>query len=62
MMQKTCNCKEILPRCCTKGWQLCLIDSRFCSGVESKYTPIEGEALAVGWAQKKANHFVMGFI
>ena len=34
--------------------------SRFTSGAESRYAPIEGEALAVVDALKKARHFVLG--
>ena len=58
MVQKACFCKEIHPRCYTEGWQLCLTGSRFGSGAETRYSPIEGEAVA--WALKKAKHFVMG--
>ena len=59
-MQNTCFSKDIHPRCCTEGWQLCLTGSSFCSGAESRYSPIKGEALAVAWALKKAKHFVIG--
>ena len=39
---------------------MCYISSRFCSDAESRYAPIEGEALAVAWALEKAKYFLMG--
>ena len=60
LMQKYCACKEVHPKCCKTGWKLCLVGSRFCSDAESRYAPIEGEALAVCWFLEKARHFVMG--
>ena len=39
---------------------MCLTGSRLCFGGESRYSPIEGEALAVARALKKAKLFVMG--
>ena len=60
LMQKYCACEEVHPRCCRSGWKLCLVGSRFCSDAESRYAPIEGEALAVCWFLEKARHFVMG--
>ena len=45
LMQKHCMCKGINLQCCKTGWRLCYIGSRFCTGAESWYAPIEGEAL-----------------
>ena len=60
LIKKHCNCSSITPICCKDGWKLCLIGSRFCSAAESRYAPIEGEALGVAWALDKARHYVMG--
>ncbi|GFN83679.1 transposon tf2-11 polyprotein [Plakobranchus ocellatus] len=48
------------PFCCKTGWQITLVGSRFTSGAESRYAPIEGEALAVVDALDKARHFTLG--
>ena len=37
-----------------------MVGSRFTKGAESRYPPIEGEALAVVDALHKARHFVLG--
>ena len=37
-----------------------LVGSRFTHAAESRYAPIEGEALAVADALDKARHFVLG--
>ena len=37
-----------------------MVGSRFTSGAESRYAPIEGEALAVVDALRKARHFTLG--
>ncbi len=34
--------------------------SRFTHAAESRYAPVEGEALAVAYALDKARHFVLG--
>ena len=60
LLQKHCGCWGVDLRCCREGWKLCLVGSRFCSGAESRYAPIEGEALGVAWALQKARHYVMG--
>ena len=40
--------------------KITLVGSRFTHAAESRYTPIEGEALAVADALDKARHFVLG--
>ena len=60
LMQKYCDCHEINLRCCNEGWKICLVGSQFCSGAESRYAPIEGEALVVAWVLHKARYYVMG--
>ena len=32
----------------------------FCSGAETRYSPVEGEALAVAWGLKKCRYFLEG--
>ena len=44
LLQKHC---QKTPICCTEGWHLIFAGSRFCTGAERKYAPIEGEAAAI---------------
>ena len=60
LLQKHCKCSQVKPLCCKTGWKVTLVGSRFTSGAESRYAPIEGEALAVVDALNKARHFVLG--
>ena len=60
LLQKHCRCATINPLCCRTGWKVALVGSRFTSGAESRYAPIEGEALAVVDALHKSKHFVLG--
>ena len=60
IMQKYCPCSKVSLRCCRTGWKLCYANSRFCSLAESRYSPIEGEALAVAWGLERGKHFLMG--
>ena len=60
LMQKWCECKILRPDCCTGGWKLVLAGGRFTSPAESRYSPVEGECLAVSDALFKARHFVLG--
>ena len=60
LMQKYCGCRDVHPRCCEDGWQLCLTGSRFNTDAEQRYAPVEGEALGVAWALDKARHFTAG--
>ena len=61
LFQKHCRCSPIRPFCCKDGWKITLVGSRFTHAAESRYAPIEGEALAVADALDKARHFVLGF-
>ena len=46
--QKHCQCSlEKAPRCCKDGFKIVFASSKRCSGAESHYAPIEGEALGV---------------
>ena len=60
LLQKHCACPSSKPFCCKTGWRVTLVGSRFTSGAESRYAPVEGEALAVIDALDKARHFVLG--
>ena len=60
LKQKHCHCQEISPTCCKEGWQLCLVGSRFTTPAESRYAPIEGEALAVVYALQQTRYYVLG--
>ncbi|XP_071500939.1 plexin-A4-like [Diadema antillarum] len=60
LLQKHCSCSSTRPVCCKTGWKTTLVGSRFTSHAESRYAPIEGEALAVIDALDKARHFVIG--
>ncbi len=61
LYQKHCQCPEPhKPFCCKDGWKTVLVGSRFTSAAESRYAPIEGEALAVVEGLNKAKHFIIG--
>ena len=60
LFQKHCACNPIKPFCCRVGWKITLVGSRFTSGAESRYAPVEGEALAVADSLDKARFFVLG--
>jgi hypothetical protein len=47
LIQKHCNCPSEVPKCCPDRWRLVFTGSRFTHPAESRYAPIEGEALAV---------------
>ena len=60
LLQKHCSCPSIKPFCCSTGWKVTLVGSRFTHTAETRYAPIEGEALAVVDALEKARYFVLG--
>ena len=60
LFQKHCTCPETNLLCCSDGWQITLVGSRFTHPAESRYAPVEGEALAVADALDKARFFVLG--
>ena len=60
LVQKHCDCAGVRPFCCKSGWKVVLMGSRFTHGAESRYAPIEDEALAVVDALDKARHFTLG--
>ncbi len=60
LFQKHCHCPAHALFCCKDGWKITLVGSRFTHPAESRYAPVEGEALAVADALDKARHFVLG--
>ena len=58
--KKHCTCTKSIPFCCPDGWRITLVGSRFTHPAESRYAPIEGEALSVADALDKARFFVLG--
>ena len=60
LLQKYCKCKEDSPVCCPEGWKLVFAGSRFLTPTESRYSPTEGEALAVSWSLKHSRMFTLG--
>ena len=60
LFQKHCQCPAVEPFCCPTGWKITLVGSRFTHPAESRYAPVEGEALAVADALDKARYFVLG--
>jgi hypothetical protein len=60
LLQKHCECSSQCPDCCPDGWRIVLAGSRFLSGAESRYAPIEGEALAIAWGLEQTRFFSQG--
>jgi hypothetical protein len=60
LFQKHCDCSGTKLFCCRDGWQITLVGSRFTQAAETRYAPVEGEALAVANALDKARYFVLG--
>lgn len=60
LSQKHCKCPSNVPFCCKSGWKITLVGSRFTRGAESRYAPIEGEALAVVAGLDKTRYYVLG--
>ena len=60
LLQKHCSCPRSDTICCKDGWKIALVGSRFTHAAESRYAPIEGEALAVADALDRCRYFVLG--
>ena len=60
LLQKHCSCPGDAPFCCPDGWKVTLVGSRFTHPAESRYAPIEWEALAVADALERTRYFVLG--
>ena len=60
LFQKHCQCSSTESFCCRTGWKITLVGSHFTHAAESRYAPVEGEALAVADTLDKARFFVLG--
>ena len=61
LWQKHCECAgPVAITCCRGGWKIVLMSSRFNNDAQSRYSPIEGEALTLYWATSKADYFIYG--
>ena len=66
LSQKHCSCpvdeltKTYTPNCGKGHWKLVLAGSRFTKPAESRYAPIEGEALGVAYGLHQCRKFVLG--
>ena len=60
LLQKYCTCVEDSPVCCKEGWKLIYAGSRFTKDAESRYAPVEGEALALAWGLEHSQIFTLG--
>ena len=58
--QQHCECFSDNPGCCKDGWRVTLAGSRFLKDAETRYAPVEGEALAVAWALEDSKYFTVG--
>ena len=62
LLQKYCKCAlDNAPICCPDGWHLVYASFRFTNPAESRYSPTEGEALAVSWSLQHARLFTLGY-
>ena len=60
LSQKHCDCVSMSPGCCKSGWKITLAGSRFLKPAETRYAPIEGEALAIAWSLEQTKYFTQG--
>ena len=60
LRQKWCKCDGVKPDCCSEGWKVNMMGGRFTTPSESRYSPVEGEALAVAEALHKLKYYVLG--
>ena len=60
LSQKHCKCDSTTPGCCKDGSRITLAGSRHLKPAESRYAPVEGEALAIIWSLKQTKYFTLG--
>ena len=66
LMQKRCDCpletaqRRLNALCCKTGWNCCMVGSRFTHDAETRYSPTEGELLAINYALHKTKYFTLG--
>ena len=51
---------SITPICCPGGWRLVLVGGRFTLPAESRYSPTEGECLAVAVGLEQSKFYTLG--
>ena len=61
LIQKHCRCSDTANPSCGEGhWKLVLAGFCFTTDTESRYAPIEGEALPVAYGLQRCRMFIMG--
>ena len=61
LQQKHCQCSiDKAPHCGPDHWKLVFAGSRFLTDAESRYAPVEGEALALVYGLEQCRMFVLG--
>ena len=60
LQQKVCACPVISPVCCSDGWRLVLAGGRFTIPAETRYSPTEGEMLAVAVGLENSRYYTLG--
>ena len=60
LSQKHCNCPQPDPGCYVDGWKITLAGSRFLRPEETRYAPVEGEALAIAYSLEQTRYFTQG--
>ena len=61
LFQKHCRCStESGPNCGENHWKIILAGSRFTKDAESRYSPMEGEALALIYGLESCRMFILG--
>ena len=61
LTQKHCSCPGRTTPLCGEGhWKLVYAGSRFTRGPETRYAPIEGEALAAVYGLQSCKYFILG--
>ncbi len=61
LRQKKCHCSmDDAPHCGPDHWALILVGSRVTHDAESRYAPVEGEALALAFALESTRVYTLG--
>ena len=61
LLQKYCTCPtERVPVCCSDGWYIVFVGSRFCTDAERQHAPIADKAAAIIWGLENCRIFIMG--
>ena len=61
LQQKHCQCSlDETPHCGPGHWKLIFAGSRFLADTESRYAPVEGEALSLVYGLQQCRMFVLG--